>query len=370
METEMFLILMELIVTMFVGGLFLLYPLIVRKGLLFGVYVGEKIFEGEDARAITRSWYSWMIGAIVVSLAVGIGMALALRNPVAVMAPIMIQLFAFVLLYLQAHFRARRIAPVNLLPAAAAPLAPVAETGAALPIIALVTGTLLGLLAVGYAWTHYPDLPATVPTHFGISGKPDAWRPKSFSTVMLLPLMSLVMGIALGGIAWLTSRAKRAIRLSDHGASLEAQLRFRSAVTRFLSGIAILTTMMLAGMSVMSIQVGLGWRQGLSPQIIVMTLALLAFAIGGTLYIAIRYGQGGARLERTSRNTPLTDGLADNRNWVLGIFYVNRDDPSIFVERRFGFGYTLNFGNWKAVLLLAIFLALILGITITAALTN
>ncbi len=370
METEIFLILMELIVTIFVGGLFLVYPLIVRKGLLFGVYVGEKIFDGEEARRITRSWYVWMIGAIVASLLAGTGAALAFRNPVAVMAPIVIQLFAFVLLYLRAHLRAQRIAPVTAPPAAAAPLAPVATTGAALPVTALVTGAVLGLLAIGYAWMHYPDLPDTVPTHFGISGKPDAWRRKSFSTVMLLPLMSLVLGIALGGIAWLTSRAKRAIRLSDHGASLEAQLRFRSAITRFLSGIAILTTLMLAGMSVMSIQVGLGWRQGLSPQIIVMTLALLAFAIGGTLYIAMRYGQGGAHLERTGPDTPLTDGLADNRNWVLGIFYVNRDDPSIFVERRFGFGYTVNFGNWKAVLLLAVFLIVIFGITITAALTN
>jgi uncharacterized membrane protein len=96
----------------------------------------------------------------------------------------------------------------------------------------------------------------------------------------------------------------------------------------------------------------------------------VAYVIGGTLYIAIRYGQGGARLERGGPGTPLTDGLADNRKWVLGMFYVDRDDPSFFVERRFGFGYTLNFGNWKAVALLVAFLAIILGITITAVLTN
>lgn len=44
---------------------------------------------------------------------------------------------------------------------------------------------------------------------------------------------------------------------------------------------------------------------------------------------------------------------------MLGAFYINRDDPSIFVEKRFGIGYTINFGNPKAVALLVAFLAII-----------
>jgi uncharacterized membrane protein len=63
-------------------------------------------------------------------------------------------------------------------------------------------------------------------------------------------------------------------------------------------------------------------------------------------------GQGGARLERAVAAAPLTDGLADNTKWKLGLFYVNRDDPSVFVEDRFGLGHTLNLGNRKAVALL------------------
>jgi uncharacterized membrane protein len=370
MEAEMSFILVELVLTIFLGGFFLLYPMIVRKGLLFGVYVGENAFDSDKARGITRSYYRWMIGAILVSVVVGIGALLVSRNPIAILAPILIQLIAFLIGYLRAYFRARAIAPAGPPAAAEAALVPPTAAGTALPLIALVTGAVLGLVSIGYAWMHYPDLPSIVPTHFGISGKPDAWRPKSFATVMLLPLMSLFMGIGISGIAWLTSRAKRALRLSDRGVSLEAQVKFRSALARFLSGVAMLTALMLAFLSVMSIQVGLGWRPGLAPQITAVTFAFVAYVIGGTLYIAIRYGQGGARLERGGPGTPLTDGLADNRKWVLGMFYVDRDDPSFFVERRFGFGYTLNFGNWKAVALLVAFLAIILVITITAVLTN
>ena len=56
----------------------------------------------------------------------------------------------------------------------------------------------------------------------------------------------------------------------------------------------------------------------------------------------------------------------DNRKWFLGIFYVNRDDPSFLVERRFGIGYTLNFGNAKAIALIVCFPAILIAIAVAA----
>lgn len=95
---------------------------------------------------------------------------------------------------------------------------------------------------------------------------------------------------------------------------------------------------------------------------------LLIVALGGSVLIALRYGQGGARLEEAAADAPLTNGLADNRHWVLGMFYVNRDDPSILVERRFGIGYTVNLGNPKAVALFVGFVVLVLGLALAPAL--
>ena len=37
----------------------------------------------------------------------------------------------------------------------------------------------------------YPRLPDTIPTHWGISGQPDAWSAKSFGSVFSEPLMAL-----------------------------------------------------------------------------------------------------------------------------------------------------------------------------------
>ena len=38
--------------------------------------------------------------------------------------------------------------------------------------------------------------------------------------------------------------------------------------------------------------------------------------------------------------------------WKMGVFYFNPDDPALFIPKRFGIGYTLNFANpWSWVVL-------------------
>jgi uncharacterized membrane protein len=50
-----------------------------------------------------------------------------------------------------------------------------------------------------------------------------------------------------------------------------------------------------------------------------------------------------------------------------GIFYSNRDDPALFVPKRFGIGYTLNFANpWSWAVLVLIF-AMVAGPLILSA---
>jgi len=49
------------------------------------------------------------------------------------------------------------------------------------------------------------------------------------------------------------------------------------------------------------------------------------------------------------------DDRTPDRCWKAGIFYVNPADPALFVEKRHGIGYTLNFGNpWSWVVLIIV----------------
>ncbi len=358
-----------LVQTLAIGALCLLYPRISRRGLLFGVYVGEEAHEGDAGREITRSWRRGMILILVLAMGAGIILMSALGEPWGGLVSIAIVSLGSVVLYFRAYGQARALGR-GAVPQSAAPLTGDGAGDRAIQLLAMALGLAGGLFAIGYAWGRYGELPARIPTHFGPSGAADVWRAKSFTTVMLLPLGTLIMGVGLSTVAFFTARAKRAVRLADGGVSFEAQIRFRRMMSLFLSGTALVVTAMMALLSVGAIRVAAGEAARLPAAMMILTGILLAYALVGSLVIAIRYGQGGSRLERTGTGSPLTDGLAENRFWRLGIFYVNRDDPSLFVEKRFGLGYTINFGNPRAVVFLAAFTVLILGIALAAILSS
>jgi len=348
-----------------VGGMLLIQPFVVRRGLVFGVYVGEAAAEGDEARAIRRGWLATMVATLAAAGGLG-GLMLALKlgpPPLAALVPAIVLVLGSYGAYIRAHLRARPLAAPGAPTTAAATLS-TADPSLTLPLTSLAVALAGGLAAVAYAWVSYPDLPPQVPTHFGPSGRPDAWSPRSFSSVMLLPLTTLLLGTAMAVMACLMTRAKRAIRHPDGGISLAAQQRFRQVSANYLALVVIVMTAMLALMSIFAIRTGLGLAAGMPPALMALVAVLLVVAVGGGLYIALRYGQGGARLERPAASAPLTNGLADNSRWVLGIFYVNRDDPSIFVEKRFGIGYTINFGNPKAIALVVAFLAIVAYIVV------
>lgn len=356
---------LPLVITPFVALFWFLLPRIARRGLLFGVYVGEEASGGEEARRITKSWYvhiSWWLGASLLA-----GFAAALWAPSSVPPISVLMLTAgFLLEYLRAHARARRLSRREAAPPAAAFVGASDVQPPFLPYAALALAISGGLYAIVHALLHFADLPESIPTHFNLAGKPDAWGPRSYLTVLALPLIALATGVFLGAIAVLTARAKRSIRHPKGEISFMAQQRFRHAMARFLAVIAILATAATTLISIGAVRVGLRESDGLGLPGMILVAALLLYAFGGSLYVALRYGQGGSRLERPVEGYPLTDGLADNRHWVLGLFYVNREDPSVLVESRFGLGYTINLGNWKAATLLFGIIGLLLIIAIAS----
>jgi Family of unknown function (DUF5808) len=60
---------------------------------------------------------------------------------------------------------------------------------------------------------------------------------------------------------------------------------------------------------------------------------------------------------------------SDPNSWKAGIFYVNRNDPALFVPKRIGIGYTINFGNPWAWFVLGILVFVILAPFVFTALT-
>lgn len=57
--------------------------------------------------------------------------------------------------------------------------------------------------------------------------------------------------------------------------------------------------------------------------------------------LSLVYGQAGSRVfKRMQEDGDLL--VDDDVRWKLGVFYFNRDDASLFLPERFGFGWTMN----------------------------
>jgi uncharacterized membrane protein len=87
-----------------------------------------------------------------------------------------------------------------------------------------------------------------------------------------------------------------------------------------------------------------------------MNSGLFALLIGILLIVALLVLLWHPQRSRSKADRPLTGAVYrdDDRYWIGGVFYNNPDDPAMFVPKRFGFGWTVNFGNpWGKLFLIA-----------------
>jgi uncharacterized membrane protein len=274
-------------------------------------------------------------------------------------------LLGFYWAYVDAHRHSRALAALAPTVSVGA-LTPASPATLVLPFVALAVVFTLAVSAAAYGAIQYGSLPDRFPVHFGVTGEPDRWVAKSPRAVFLLPAVNLLVSGMLCGVAFLIANAKRSLRHERKGVSLNAQQRFHQTLTMIFCLLAMLVSVILAAATFSMIEVGLGHSSRLSLVTMIGGSSIGVLAVGMIALVALRYGQGGSKLERDVEDAPLAGALADNRHWYLGLIYVNRDDPSMIIERRFGFGYTLNLGNWKAVALLVGLLVVTLSIPIVS----
>lgn len=69
-----------------------------------------------------------------------------------------------------------------------------------------------------------------------------------------------------------------------------------------------------------------------------LIIAFTIFLLGWAIILSFTVGQGGSRLKgkniktgQTSKNVMNRD---DDKYWKLGIFYFNKNDPAIFLEKK------------------------------------
>ncbi|WP_318614282.1 DUF1648 domain-containing protein [Sporosarcina sp. YIM B06819] len=226
-------------------------------------------------------------------------------------------------------------------------------------IYALPMAITIGLIA--YTASQYGNMPDMIPTHWGPNGQPDAFSPKTPFSVIALLLIQLIMQGMLLGFNALIKRSGIKLNAAKSKSSQVQQLSFRKYSSWFLFMTTVLSTILMSFLHLSTIHEGIGN----TALMLIMPLGFLLLILIGTAVYAFKVGQSGSRIAVAFEDeaTPGITDVDDDQYWKFGAIYVNKNDPSIFVEKRFGIGWTINFGQPLGYIILFVPLVLILVIS-------
>ena len=201
----------------------------------------------------------------------------------------------------------------------------------------------------------YPSMPEILVVHYGANGVPNRLAAKSVGTAFSLVFVQIGMTALLVGIAAAIFRSSRPDIDPAHPlGSARWHRQYMSLGAKALLGLA---AMIDTGMLGSSLLMWTGTVTSWAPLVVVLPI-LTAVVVSVVIL---------ARKNRERDEGEKDTGLIhrdDDKYWRGGLVYINREDRALVVPRRFGLGWTLNFGNPGAAMLLAGVMGLI-GLVIT-----
>ena len=220
---------------------------------------------------------------------------------------------------------------------------------------------VIPLITVIITFLAYKNVPDPFPIHYNAEGIADSFVNKEgfkgFFYLVLFPvlfqagmiiLLALINKFAINGKVEINSGTLEEIK---------AQRKiFKRINSILLFIIAIEITLMMAFTQFCTI---FSWSVN-----IIYIFFLPAILLTTIIFSAISYkiGQGGKNLKVNKEAEEIYRD--DDKNWILGNFYFNKKDPSIFVEKRVGIGWSVNLGSPVGLIIAILPIALIIVLLI------
>ncbi|WP_449619764.1 DUF1648 domain-containing protein [Robertmurraya sp. Marseille-Q9965] len=336
-----------LFMSLIIAGIQTAIPFLVNRSVIFGVTIPEKHLQNETLIAYKNN-YAKFVGVLSIILLTGYTIWAFFQNATEEQIVIIGTLLEFVIilfsfsLYFYYHGKTLKLKTDNQWTGNLKQIR-VADLSARsrdemLPWHVFLLPMVITVGVIGYTLLKYDLLPQQIPTHWGPSGQPDAFTEKTLMSSILMPLTLFVMQLMFLAIQLGTK--KSGIKLSGESteASRQRQLALRKYSSWLMFFVSFLITVLL---SFFQLQI-------IHPDIISATtmfaipLGFLVLILVSTIVFAVRVGRAD-KFSTIPTEEKLTD--SDDSHWKGGLFYFNKNDPSIFVEKRFGVGWTINFAN-------------------------
>lgn len=327
--TSPFWILMLIVTATALGFHFM--PRFSRPDILFGVTVSEAFATGAGRALVSRYRTTVWIGA---AAALALGLLLQAPQGDFRWGMLMTGVMGGYSVFAHGTWQwARQKARAHAVPPSDVRVASLVTRDTSLPGGALfAAGPFAILLATALLlYTYRNDVP----------NDPDAGNPfgqLAFGAIFVT--MMLTMAVTM-------SRRSRQVAVDGPAAAAEQRFRRVNVLGLVLAAYAVAIVMSFTTLESIP---AFGDTLGVRAWVVMLPLMLFGFGLN---YWMFRVGQGGHRaVAPAARREVHGDGTPDHAWKVGGLYYVNPDDPAMWVENRFGLGYTLNFGNWRVWLLI------------------
>jgi uncharacterized membrane protein len=311
-----------------------LAPYVTRRDIFFGVTVSQGFRAGPVARKVSRRH------AVEVWLLAIAAAAVVVTSPMPFVSGGMLlgQTIGASLAFARAWSAVRPYVAVatTIREAAIGP-----RDGLPGGIVGQLGPFLILFAAAAYVALNWEEVPARFPTHWNLAGKADGWTAKSIPAVFRGFAIGFVACAALLFTSYAVLHWTRLPRVAGHDGHQHRRVRRINLLAQlawaYLMALLIAWTAVIAMFSENARELRLP---------LVIRIAPFALVIIGTLVVRV--------MRRTAilEGPPIGDTTPDS-SWIFGRLYFNRADPTLFVERRMGLGYTLNLGNpWSWVVMI------------------
>ncbi|MGG3466859.1 DUF5808 domain-containing protein [Neobacillus pocheonensis] len=337
-----------LIISVFLTAIQTAIPFLVKRTVVFGVTIPEPFIKNEKLIAFKKRYAFTVSLTSITALAIYIIWAF-ISNPaeeIIVLTGTLIQ-FGIILvsmsLYFYLHGKTVQLKKIrkfteNLKQVQMTDLS-VRSQDEMLPWYVYILPISITIGLISYTTHQYEILPEHIPTHWGINGKGDRFTDKTTFSAISLPLTLLVMQVMFLGINIATKKSGIKLSATNMQASRQRQLTLRKYSSWFMFLTILLLTLLFTCFQLSTIHPNLISNNAMLG----IPLLFLIVMLVGNMAFVVKVGRSDKMTNEQDEGT-ITD-FDEDSYWKGGLFYFNRNDPSIFVEKRFGIGWTINFGN-------------------------
>lgn len=209
---------------------------------------------------------------------------------------------------------------------------------------------LVFLTTVVLVIVRYDSIPEMMRMQVNHLGEVTNRMPKAQGVAILIGTQGIVLLLMLF-VQYVIIKAKQEINPMQSDVSIKSNVKFRYVISIFLYLLGLSVGVILVVTTLFTLEIIH------DTQLIVWLTLILAFApVIGLFIMGVKYRQDGTELEKDSD----VINKNDDDYWKLGMFYFNKNDPSIFINKRVGLGWTVNHARWQSWVMYALIFGLII----------